>query len=97
EQPLKIEAEASGLAAAKFQLARYYVTMKRSNEATALLNQLAADPATATDAGTMLASIDYAAGRHTDAHARLDRLLAGSPKDARPLLFKTRWLATDND
>jgi tetratricopeptide (TPR) repeat protein len=97
EQPLKVVAEASGAPAAKFQLAQYYLTIKRGNEATALLTQLAADPASAADAETMLASIDYAAGRHSEAHARLDKLIARSPKDARALSLKARWLAAEGD
>jgi len=40
-----------------------------------------------------LASLDYASGRKAEAHARLDKLLARTPKDARALSMKARWLA----
>src|SRR5262245_7504451 len=97
EQPLKAVVETSGLPSAKFQLAQYYVTVKRSDEAAALLNQLAADPATAADAEVMLAAIDYAADRRSEAHTRVDHLLARSPKNARALSLKARWLAAEHE
>lgn len=96
EQPLKEVVETSGLPTAKFELAQYYLTMHRNDDASALLNQLAAVPETAGDAETMLASIDYAAGRGAQAHARLDRLLARSPKDAKALSLEARWLANEH-
>ena len=95
EQPLKAVAEVSALPAAKFQLAQYYLNARRNDDANKLLTELAANPETAGDAETMLASVDYAAGRQADAHARLDKLLARAPKDPRALLLKARWLGAE--
>ena len=95
EQPLKVVAETSTLPAARFQLAQYYVTVKRAEDATKLLTALAADPATFADAEGMLASIEYDAGHREQAHSRLDKLITRTPKDARPLVMKAQWLATE--
>jgi tetratricopeptide (TPR) repeat protein len=95
EQPLKVVAESSTLPAARFQLAQYYVTVKRVQDATKLLTALSDDPGTFADAEGMLASIEYDAGHHDEAHSRLDKLIARTPKDSRPLVMKARWLATE--
>jgi tetratricopeptide (TPR) repeat protein len=89
-------AEISQLPAARFQLAEYYLNVGRNEEATKLLTELAADQATFADAEAMLASIDYDGGRREEAHARLDKLLARAPKDARALVIKARWLSDEN-
>jgi tetratricopeptide (TPR) repeat protein len=95
EQPLKAVAEISQSPAARFQLAEYYLNVHRNEEAIRLLTELAANQATFAYAEAMLASIDYDGGRLGDAHARLDKLLARAPKDARALVMKTRWLASE--
>src|SRR5262245_16601809 len=63
EQPLKVVAEISQLPAARFQLAGYYLSVRRNDEATKLLTELAANQATFADAEAMLASMDYDGGR----------------------------------
>ena len=95
EQPLKAVADISALPAAKFQLAQYYLTVRRNDAATTLLTELAANPATASDAESMLAALDYSLAHQAEAHARLDKLLAKTPKDARALTMKARWLANE--
>jgi tetratricopeptide (TPR) repeat protein len=95
EQPLKAVAEISQSPAARFQLAEYYLNVRRNEEATKLLTELAANQATFADAEAALASIDYDGGRRAEAHARLDKLLARAPKDARALAMKARWLASE--
>ena len=95
EQPLKVVAEISQSPAARFQLAEYYLNVGRNEEATKLLTELAANQATFADAEAMLASIDYDGGRREEAHARLDKLLARAPKDARALVMKARWLTNE--
>jgi tetratricopeptide (TPR) repeat protein len=96
EQPLKVVAEVSQTPAARFQLAEYYLNVGRTDEATRLLTELAANQATSASAEIMLASIDYDKGRRDEAHARLDKLLARAPKDARALVAKSRWLTNEN-
>jgi tetratricopeptide (TPR) repeat protein len=96
EAPLKMVVEVSHAPEARLQLAQYYLGVQRTKEATDVLTTLAAEPATAAVAERMLASIDYSAGRHQEAHARLDKLLARFPKEADALVLKARWLAREN-
>src|SRR5262249_24552112 len=78
-----------------FQLAGYYLSVRRNDEATKLLTELAANQASFADAEAMLASMDYDEGRRQEGHARLDKLLARVPKDARALAMKAQWLARE--
>ena len=96
EEPLKAVAEISQLPAARFQLAEYYLNVHRNEEAIKLLSELSRSQATFADAEAMLASIDYSGGRRKEAHSRLDKLLARAAKDARALVMKARWLASEN-
>jgi tetratricopeptide (TPR) repeat protein len=93
EQPLKVVADVSGDSNARFQLAEYYFTVGRNEDLLKLLKELAAVPATAARAEALLASLDYTQGRVAEAHARLDKSIAGNPKDALALELKARWLA----
>jgi putative PEP-CTERM system TPR-repeat lipoprotein len=95
ERPLKVVAEISKAPAARFQLVEYYLTVRRNEDAIKLLTELAADQATFVEAEAMLASLDYDGGRRQEAHARLDKLLARAPKDARALVIKARWLMNE--
>jgi len=95
ERPLKVVAEISKAPAARFQLAEYYVSVRRNQEAIKLLTELAADQSTFADAETILASIDYDEGRRERAHARLDQLLVRAPRDAPALVIKAQWLMNE--
>lgn len=101
EQPLKAVAEISQAPQARLQLADYYIGVGRTKEARGLLTMLSAeqgtsDQAASLEAETRLAAIDYAQGRTTEAHKRLDALLARVPKHVRSLVMKAEWLATEN-
>jgi tetratricopeptide (TPR) repeat protein len=96
EQPLTVVADVSKTPAARLQLADYYTGSGRTNEAAALLNELAKDPASAADAEMRLAALDYAQKRVPEAHARLDALLKRAPNHAPALEMKAQWLAAEN-
>ena len=95
EQPLKVIAEASGTPAARLRLAEYYVRVRRRDDASKLLAQLAGEQATFSAAEAMLAALDYDAGRLAEAHNRLDNLLGRLPKDVRALVMKAHWLRNE--
>ena len=96
EQPLKIVVEATRAPGARFQLADYYVAMHRADEAKALLQQLAQERPSALEAELKLATIDYTENRRTEAHSRLDAVLAKVPKYTPALVIKARWLNAED-
>ena len=96
EQPLKVVAESSNAPQARFQLAGYYVTAGRPNDAVALLSALAKEPASAAEAELRWATFDYSQKRTAEAHTRLDALLARAPNYSAALVLKSRWLAGEN-
>ena len=95
EQPLKVVAETSRTAEARFALVQHYLTVRRFPEATKLLTELSSDQATFARAETMLAEMDYENRRTTEAHARLDKVLERNPKEAPALIVKARWLVNE--
>ncbi len=96
EQPLKNVAEISKTPAARLQLADYYIRVGRTNDAVALLKELASNPASSAEAEMRLAAHDYAQRRMPEAHTRLDALLARAPNYAPALVMKAQWLAGEN-
>ena len=96
EQPLKAIAEVSKTPAARLQLADYYMGAGRTKEATDLLTGLSSAPATAAEAEMRLAALDYTQKRPTEAHTRLDALLARAPNYSPALVMKAQWLAQEN-
>jgi tetratricopeptide (TPR) repeat protein len=96
EQPLRAVAEISQAPAARFQLAEYYLATRRNDEAKRILTELAKAPASSVEAETKLAAIDYAEDRKTNAHERLDSVLARAPNYTSALVLKAQWLTTEN-
>ena len=96
EQPLKTVADVSKTPAARLQLADYYLGAGRTKEATDLLTGLSSTPATAAEAEMRLAALDYTQKRPTEAHTRLDALLARLPSYSPALVMKAQWLAQEN-
>src|SRR5688572_2805114 len=82
ERYLKAYADASGSAEARLVLADLYLRTARPTEATDILSAVAKEPSGVEPATIRLALLDYAQGRRTDAHAKLDTLLKGQ---VRPL------------
>jgi len=95
EQPLKVVAATSPAPAPKFELADYYVSAGRDEEAKKLLTTLASGQDTFARAEGMLAALDYQRGRTKEAHARVDKLLARVPKESMVLEMKARWLTSE--
>jgi tetratricopeptide (TPR) repeat protein len=96
EQPLKALAEITKLPAARLQLADYYSSVGRNEDAKNVLKSLSAEPATFVEAETRLAALEYTEGHLTEAHKRLDAILARAPSDASALVKKAEWLTKEN-
>jgi tetratricopeptide (TPR) repeat protein len=96
EEPLKMVAAASTSPAATLQLADYYLRVNRTDEARALLTELAQEPSGFADAESRLASLDYAEKRTAAAHERLDGVIARAPVYTPALVTKAHWLAAEN-
>lgn len=95
EAPLKVITDVSGVPGPKFELARYYGNVGRTDEAIELLTELAAGEATFARAESMLAELDYGRGRTQEAHSRLDKLFARAPSYAPALVLKAQWLGSE--
>ena len=96
EQPLKNVADISNTAAARFQLADYYVGVGRTKDAVDLLTALSAEPASNAEAEIRLAALDYTHKRAAEAHTRLDALLRRVPNYSSALVLKAQWLTAEN-
>ena len=96
EQPLRVVAEVSKSPEAQLQLADYYLGTGRTDEARALLTELAKGQASFADAETRLASMDYAASKTEEAHARLDGVISRIPTYTPALVLKAQWLTAEN-
>jgi tetratricopeptide (TPR) repeat protein len=96
EQPLKIIAETTTAPPARFQLADYYLSMRRTEDAKKLLTELTKNPSASAEAETKLAAIDYAENRQGEAHKRVDAVIAKTPKYVPALIAKAQWLTTEN-
>jgi tetratricopeptide (TPR) repeat protein len=95
-EPLKTVADHSSTPEARLVLADYYLNLGRTAEATALLTELASNPAAFAAAESRLAALDYANRRTAEAHKRLDAVLARAPKNVDALVLKAQWLADEN-
>jgi tetratricopeptide (TPR) repeat protein len=81
--------------AAMLLLADYYVSLGRTNEASALLTPLVKDPANAGEAEVRLAAIAYNANDRSRGHALVDGVLKREPNNLRALLRKASWLNSE--
>lgn len=96
ESPLKIVAESSKTPDAQFQLADYYVSVDRRDEARQLLTELVKDPGSSAQAETRLATLARDAGATEEAHQRIDSVLARLPNYVPALVVKAQWLAAED-
>ena len=94
EPYLKAFAEVSSTPDAKFVLADYYISMKREADARAALTPLTKEAATSADAEWRLARLDYPTDPSA-AHARIDGVIAKSPRHVQSLLLKASWLLAE--
>jgi tetratricopeptide (TPR) repeat protein len=96
ELPLKAVADVSKTPAARLQLADYYLGTGRTEDATALLTELAKDRGAFADAELRLAAIDYAENRQPDAHKRLDGVIGRVSTYTPALVQKAQLLTAEN-
>jgi len=89
-------ADNSKLPAASFQLADYYASVGRRQDAVSVLTPLSANPATYAEAEMRLARMDYTDGHVPEAYKRLDGVLAKAPKNSAALVMKAQWLTKEN-
>lgn len=80
---------------AKLALANYYIQVKRLEDATKILKELAANEATFAMATTRLATLDAAAGDRAAALTKINDVLNKRPKDNPARLLKSRVLYLD--
>lgn len=92
EPYLKAIADSTKDVRASIVLADYYAGTKRTAEAMALLQKLAASKDGFGPAKTRIATLQYAEGRQPDAHKTIDEVLAKEPKNEEALLVKARFL-----
>jgi tetratricopeptide (TPR) repeat protein len=85
----------TGNAASILQLADFYTSLKRTDEASALLTPLAKDPAVASEAQVRLAALAYRANDKSKGHSLVDEVIAKEPRNVRALLLKADWLALE--
>ena len=76
-------------------LADYYLSQRRTAEATAVLQPLLANPRAIGAAETRLAAIAYASNDKTKAHSMLDTVIKREPANSQALLQKAQWLLAE--
>jgi tetratricopeptide (TPR) repeat protein len=92
EAPLKAIVDARQDPESMFTLADYYTRTRRTQQAGAILDKLAASSQTYGLAKARIAAIDYTEGRAEDAHRILDELLRREPHNRLGLVLKGRLL-----
>jgi putative PEP-CTERM system TPR-repeat lipoprotein len=95
EPHLKRLAEVTETPEAAFALADYYVAMKRSSDAMAVVQTLSANPRNWARARAKVAELLRAEGKNTDSYAALDDVLAKQPGLPGPRLVRGRFLLAD--
>ena len=97
EAPLKAIADGSSDAESALILADYYIRMRRTDDALALLNPLAADGKASGAATVRLAQIEHSAGRADAAMQMLDGLIRKEPNNVPALTLVSGWRLADGD
>jgi thioredoxin-like negative regulator of GroEL len=70
--------------------------MNRPAEAMPILQRVARQPAGYSEARSRIAALEYAVGRHAEAHTTIDAALAHDPSHVRALLTKAEFLIRDH-
>jgi putative PEP-CTERM system TPR-repeat lipoprotein len=92
EPHLKRVAESTSHPQPQLELADYYISQRRPQDARAVLEKLASDEAAGAAARARLAGIEYEDGRRDAAHKLIDALLTEQPRNAQVLVVKGGWL-----
>jgi len=87
---------ATGIPQASFQLADYYISARRFDDATGVLQPLTKDPASAGEAESRLAAIVYTQNDKARGHSLVDAVIKREPTNARALLLKSRFFQAEN-
>lgn len=95
EGPLRAVADSGVDVRDKLELADYYVSQKRIDQAEALLEPLRKDTVASAAAGARLAGLRYARGQVREAHTLITELLAKSPNDEQLLVIEGRWFLAE--
>ena len=95
ETPLKVVVESTQSARSKFALADYYMRLKRTADARAILEPLLKDRQAYADAQLRLAQLTYDGGKPAAAKQQVDELLKRYPGHAPALLARAKWLLVD--
>ena len=95
EPYFKKVAGASDDPAAKLALADYYVMVKRSADALAVLEQLSTAPRTWALARSRVAALLYADGKTADAHRTIDEVVAKQPAYSEARVIRSRFLLAE--
>lgn len=96
EKYLKQVSDLTHTPASLFTLAEYYIATRRSNEAISILEPMAADSRTASEAKQRLAKAYAVAGSNAKAHTLIDEILAQAPRDAQIQLLKGQLLLDED-
>ena len=94
-EPFLKKAAEDGTPAAVLQLSDYYYSLKRLDDAAAVLMPLTKNQTQASAAQMRLAQIAYAKNDKVGAHAQLDQILTREPNNLRALMTKARLLSVD--
>ena len=87
--------ETTQSARAKFALADYYIRMKRTADARAVLDPMVKDRNTYADAQVRVAQLTYNSGDTTAAKKVVDEVVRRYPGHAPALLTRAKWLLVD--
>jgi tetratricopeptide (TPR) repeat protein len=96
ETPLKALVTITGTTQSRYALASYYASVAQYAAALRTLRELTEDPHEFGTATTQIALIQYAMGKHSDAHVTLATVLARTPNDSNALTTAARLLLADN-
>lgn len=77
---------------ASIRLADYYLSLRRTSDAAAVLQPLTKTPSVAAAAELRLAAISYAANDRPKAHSLVDGLIAREPNNVQARMVKGGWL-----
>ena len=95
EARLKVVVDVTKSARAKFALADYYIRLKRTADARAVLDPLVKDRDAYADAQIRIAQLTYGAGDIAGARKLLDEVLRRYPNQPAALQIRAKWLIID--
>ena len=97
EPYLKTVAEVTPGPEAKYALAEYYLRLRRSDEARAVIAPFLGDHRTYVGSSLRLAHLEMVADNKAEAHRILDGVLTREPKNAEALLLRGQLFLSENN